>query len=242
MTIRVSERAVSERFYAITLKALGIKQDHSDAEFAGWSDFSLAQADAEHPVTRHLHVGFVASSRAQVDEFWHAGIDAGYRDDGAPGPRPQYREEYYGGFLLDPDGNSAEAVHHGVLRSDGIVDHLWLRVGDLQASKRFYAAVAPYAGLRLRRALPERVQFAGTSGGGGSFSLVPAQPLTQHVHMAFPASSDASVEAFHGAVLTGGFRDNGAPGERSRYHPGYYAAYALDPDGNNIELVNHNRS
>ena len=52
-------------------------------------------------------------SRAHVDEFWRAGTEAGYRDDGAPGPRPQYSPDYYGGFLLDPDGNSAEAVHHG---------------------------------------------------------------------------------------------------------------------------------
>ena len=67
--------------------------------------------DREHPVTRGLHVGFRAPSRAAVDAFWQAGIDAGYRDDGAPGPRTEYGPDYYGGFLLDPDGNSAEAVH-----------------------------------------------------------------------------------------------------------------------------------
>jgi hypothetical protein len=51
-----------------------------------------------------------------VDEFWRVGTAAGYRDDGVPGPRPQYRADYYGAFLLDPDGNSIEAVHHGALR------------------------------------------------------------------------------------------------------------------------------
>ena len=61
-------------------------------------------------MTRGLHVGFRAPSREAVDAFWQAGIDAGYRDDGAPGPRTAYGPDYYGGFLLDPDGNSAEAV------------------------------------------------------------------------------------------------------------------------------------
>jgi hypothetical protein len=64
-------------------------------------------------VTRRLHIAFVAPSRAGVDEFWRAGTSAGYRDDGRPGARPQYSAGYYGAFLLDPDGNSTEAVHHG---------------------------------------------------------------------------------------------------------------------------------
>jgi hypothetical protein len=55
------------------------------------------------PLTRGLHVGFCAPSREAVDAFWQAGIAAGYRDDGAPGPRPVYGPDYYGGFLLDPD-------------------------------------------------------------------------------------------------------------------------------------------
>jgi catechol 2,3-dioxygenase-like lactoylglutathione lyase family enzyme len=49
------------------------------------------------------------------------------------------------------------------------------------------------------------------------------------------------VDAFHRAAVEAGYRDNGAPGERAHYHPGYYAAYVVDPDGNNIEIVNHNR-
>jgi hypothetical protein len=60
-------------------------------------------------VTRGLHVGFRAPSREAVDAFWQAGIDAGYRDDGAPGPRPVCGPDHHGG-LLDPDGNCAEAV------------------------------------------------------------------------------------------------------------------------------------
>jgi catechol 2,3-dioxygenase-like lactoylglutathione lyase family enzyme len=236
VTIRVSDRRASEEFYGTVLAALGIEPS-SQGHFAEWDDFSLTQADDEDPVTRRLHVGFVAPSREHVDEFWRVGTEAGHRDDGAPGPRPQYGGDYYGAFLLDPDGNSAEAVHHGTLRTGGTVDHLWIRVADVEASKRFYEAVAPHAGFRLRRDTLERAQFVGSS---GSFSVVAGTP-TQHLHMAFPASDNETVDAFHEAAIEAGYRDNGLPRERPIYHEGYYGAYVLDPDGNNVEVVNHNR-
>jgi catechol 2,3-dioxygenase-like lactoylglutathione lyase family enzyme len=236
VTIRVSDREASERFYETVLRTLGISKTHSDEHFAEWNHFSLAEATVESPVTRRLHIGFFAPSRPHVDDFWRVGTEAGYRDDGPPGPRPQYRDDYYGGFLLDPDGNSAEAVHHGIPGRHG-VDHLWIRAADVAAAKRFYETVAPHAGYRLRRDRPERAQFAGES---GSFSVVAGTP-TEQLHMAFPASDDATVDAFHRAATEAGYRDNGAPGERPIYHAGYYAAYVLDPDGNNVEVVNHNR-
>jgi catechol 2,3-dioxygenase-like lactoylglutathione lyase family enzyme len=237
VTIRVSDRVAAERFYATVLRSLEIETTYSGEDYPEWDDFSLSAAAAGEPVTRRLHVAFVAPSRAHVDEFWRVGTEAGYRDDGAPGPRPQYRDDYYGAFLLDPDGNSVEAVHHGALRSGGWIDHLWIRVPDVAAAKRFYETVAPYAGLRLRTDRPERAQFAGSS---GSFSLVAGEP-TEHVHLAFPAASNAAVDAFHRAAVEAGYRDNGAPGERPVYHAGYYGAYVLDPAGHNVELVNHNR-
>jgi catechol 2,3-dioxygenase-like lactoylglutathione lyase family enzyme len=237
VTIRVSDRVAAERFYATVLRTLEIETTYSGEDYPEWDDFSLSAAAAGEPVTRRLHVAFVAPSRAHVDEFWRVGTEAGYRDDGAPGPRPQYRDDYYGAFLLDPDGNSVEAVHHGALRSGGWIDHLWIRVPDVAAAKRFYETVAPYAGLRLRTDRPERAQFAGSS---GSFSLVAGEP-TEHVHLAFPAARNAAVDAFHRAAVEAGYRDNGAPGERPVYHAGYYGAYVLDPAGHNVELVNHNR-
>jgi catechol 2,3-dioxygenase-like lactoylglutathione lyase family enzyme len=237
VTIRVSDREASERFYDTVLRTLGIEQSHSGRDFTEWADFSLTQADDEDPVTRRLHVAFVAPSREHVDEFWRTGTEAGYREDGAPGPRPQYREDYYGAFLLDPDGNSAEAVHHGALRQGGAIDHLWIRVADVAAAKQFYETIAPFAGLRLRHDSGERAQFAGPS---GSFSLVAGSP-TEHVHMAFPVPDNSTVEAFHRAATDAGYRDNGPPRERPIYHHGYFGAYILDPDGNNVELVNHNR-
>ncbi len=237
VTIRGSDRASSERFYETVLATLRIEKTYADESFVEWGDFSLTEADAETPPTKRLHVGFVAPSRAHVDEFWRVGTEAGYRDDGAPGPRPEYGDDYYGAFLVDPDGNSAEAVHHRSLRTGGGVDHVWIRVADVAASKRFYETVAPHAGFRLETDTPERAQFAGES---GSFSVV-AGTATERVHMAFTATENATVDAFHRAATEAGYRDNGAPGERPEYHAGYYAAFVLDPDGNNIEVVNHNR-
>jgi catechol 2,3-dioxygenase-like lactoylglutathione lyase family enzyme len=112
VTIRVSDREASERFYETVLRTLGIEQTFSGEPLAEWGDFSLAPAEEGKPVTRGLHIGFAAPSRAHVDEFWRAGTEAGHRDDGPPGRRPEYGEDYYGGFLLDPDGNNVEVVNH----------------------------------------------------------------------------------------------------------------------------------
>ena len=235
VSIRVSDRASSERFYEMLLRTLGIEQNYSGDDFAEWDDFSLG---AGRQVTRHLHVGFVAPSREHVDRFWQAGVDAGYESDGEPGLRPQYSEDYYGAFLLDPDGNSVEAVHHGSLREGGNVDHLWIRVSDLDAATRFYETVSPAAGFRAGRELDGRTQFACMS---GSFSVVAGTPVTENVHLAFAATDNETVERFHRDATMAGYRDNGAPGERAVYHAGYFAAFVLDPDGNNVEVVNHNR-
>ncbi len=239
--VAVTDLAASERFYRTVLAVLGVEPSHADAELVEWDDWAIGPTDREHPVTHGLHVGFRASSREAVEAFWQAGIDAGYRDEGAPGPRAAYGPDYYGSFLLDPDGNSVEAVlmdrEHPV--PDGRVDHLWIRVHDPAASRRFYTTIAPHAGLRVGVDEPGHVQMVGKD---FSFSLVnDGRPLTQHVHFAFPAQDDATVRAFHAAALAAGYESNGGPGERAIYHPGYYAAFALDPDGHNVEVVNHNR-
>jgi catechol 2,3-dioxygenase-like lactoylglutathione lyase family enzyme len=225
--IRASDRQASERFYDTVLPALGLER----------GDFWVAQANSENPATRRLHIGFVAPSRAAVEQFWRIGTAAGHPDDGRPGPRPQYVEDYFGAFLLDPDGNSAEAVHHGGVRQGRTIDHLWIRVADVAASKRFYETIAPFAGIRLARDTPERARFAGDS---GSFSVLTGPP-TENLHMAFSADDDATVDLFHAAATEAGYRDNGEPGGRPAHHTGYYSAFVLDPDANNIEVVSHNR-
>jgi len=236
VTIRVSDRTASARFYDTVLGVLGIEAEYSDDVFTEWDDFSLSEATAWNPVTRGLHIGFGASSRERVDEFWQVGTSAGYESDGKPGPRPEYTPDYYGGFLLDPDGNSVEAVHHEDVRHE--IDHLWIRVRTVEASRRFYETVARHAGFRIRTDTPERVGFERDF---GTFSVLSGDHLTENLHMAFPASSNEAVDAFHTAASEAGYTDNGSPGERPQYHRGYYSAYVLDPDRNNIELVNHNR-
>src|SRR4051794_29418371 len=160
--IAVADLAASERFYRTVLSVLGAEPSHADPQLVEWEDWDIGPTDREHPVTRGLHVAFRARDVAQVDAFWHAGVEAGFQDDGAPGPRPQYGPTYYGGFLLDPDGNSVEAVHHDREHAAvpvGCVDHLWLRVRDVRVSGRFYTTIAPHAGLRITRDEPDRVQL-----------------------------------------------------------------------------------
>jgi catechol 2,3-dioxygenase-like lactoylglutathione lyase family enzyme len=228
VTIRVSDLDASRRFYDTLLGPT------TDDE---WQDFSMY---AGPPVTRGLHVAFVARSREEVDAFWRRGVDAGYASDGKPGLRPEYGAEYYGGFLLDPDGNSVESVFHGRQREgDTRIDHLWIRVADLETQKRFWRTVAPVLGLRIANELPERFHVAARD---RSFALVQDhREPTRNVHLAFPAATDEEVATFHRVALAAGYRDNGPPGERPVYHPGYVGAFVLDPDGNNIEAVNHNR-
>jgi catechol 2,3-dioxygenase-like lactoylglutathione lyase family enzyme len=125
-----------------------------------------------------------------------------------------------------------QELHRGRL-----VDHIQLVVRDLPASQKFYTAVFEVLGVPL----------GGT--GDGFFwadelfvstadSEAAQGVLTGRHHLAFQAKDRAMVEAFYHAALESGGKDNGAPGERP-YHPGYYAAFVIDPDGNNIEAVFH---
>jgi catechol 2,3-dioxygenase-like lactoylglutathione lyase family enzyme len=113
-----------------------------------------------------------------------------------------------------------------------LLDHVHLRVRDLNASKAFYRAALHALG--KDKAIRESEEYFSAD---ELWIDVAAGPVS-HVHIAFQAANREQVAAFHAAVLAAGGRDNGAPGER-QYHPGYYAAFALDPDGNNIEAVYH---
>jgi catechol 2,3-dioxygenase-like lactoylglutathione lyase family enzyme len=241
--IHVRDRGASERFYERVLRELGIERDSSGDDFAEWDDFALGEASPDRTATTGLHIAFAAPTRAHVDAFWRAGVDAGHPSAGEPGPRPVYGGDYYGGFLLDPDGNSVEAVHHGAQRTG--IDHLWIRVADVAASRAFYDLVAPFGGFRRGEEhpdagppLPHRVFYGAAD---GSFSVVAGDTPTRHLHIAFPGRDNDTVDAFHAAAIAAGYRDNGGPGERPQYHPGYYGAFVLDPDGTNVEVVCHNR-
>jgi catechol 2,3-dioxygenase-like lactoylglutathione lyase family enzyme len=237
VTIRVSDQDASRRFYETLLG----EPTHAGEWFVEWKDFSLAGSDDDHPVTRHLHVAFAATSREEVDAFWRRGRAAGYESDGDPGLRPQYRPDYYGAFLLDPDGNSVEAVNRpGRTETGPAIDHLWLGVTDIAASRRFYETVAPVLGVDVEEGRwPGHVVVAGDK--RHLMLVADGRPPAEHVHLAFPATDDPAVAEFHRVATGAGYRDNGPPGERPEYHPGYVGAFVLDPDWNNIEAVNHNR-
>jgi catechol 2,3-dioxygenase-like lactoylglutathione lyase family enzyme len=118
-----------------------------------------------------------------------------------------------------------------------LIDHVQLVVRDFDASRAFYTAVFEVLGVPLGGEQHDFfwydefcVSTADSDAAQGT--------LTGPTHVAFQASDRATVDAFHKAALAHGGKDNGAPGERP-YHPGYYAAFVLDPDGNNIEAVYH---
>jgi catechol 2,3-dioxygenase-like lactoylglutathione lyase family enzyme len=118
----------------------------------------------------------------------------------------------------------------GEAHTGRLFDHVHLRVADLDASRRFYQAVLAVLGIPLR-------------GGESSFAadelyVSTDGPPTSGLHIAFQAADQETVQRFHEAAVAAGGRDNGGPGERD-YHPGYYAAFVLDPDGNNVEAVYH---
>jgi catechol 2,3-dioxygenase-like lactoylglutathione lyase family enzyme len=115
-----------------------------------------------------------------------------------------------------------------------LFDHVHLRVRDLEASKRFYRAVLEALGRKLSR------ESESAFSSDELYVTADGEP-TAGIHLAFQAADRDAVARFHEAALAAGGTDNGRPGERD-YHPGYYAAYAFDPDGNNVEAVFHGPS
>jgi catechol 2,3-dioxygenase-like lactoylglutathione lyase family enzyme len=125
-----------------------------------------------------------------------------------------------------------QELHRGRL-----IDHLQLVVRDLPASQKFYTAVLEVLGIPLG-GTGEDYFWADELFVSTADSEAAQGALTGRHHLAFQAKDRATVVAFYHAALAAGGKDNGKPGERP-YHPGYYAAFVLDPDGNNIEAVFH---
>ena len=238
VTLRVRDLAVADSAFTAVLNELEIEQTARTPSLSLWGNFALTQTDPDHPIARSVHVAFIAPTPAHVDRFARAGIDAGFADDGPAGPRPQYGDDYYAAFLKDPVGNGFEAVHRDGPRPEGNIDHVAIRVNDLEASTAFYSTIAPAAGLTIERRTADSAAFS-VGPSDGSFLVIAGEP-TQNVHAAFSGGDD-DVRRFHADATAAGYRSNGEPGERPRYHDGYYAAFVLDPDGNNIEVVDHHR-
>jgi catechol 2,3-dioxygenase-like lactoylglutathione lyase family enzyme len=123
-----------------------------------------------------------------------------------------------------------------------MIDHVSIGVSDISRSIAFYdSALAPLGVKRLvaygDAEAPDHVGYG--DGKRPHFWLRRGEPTQGYVHLAFTAPARELVDAFHDAALKGGGRDNGPPGPRPHYHPGYYGAFVLDPDGCNVEAVHH---
>ena len=239
ITLRVPDLAAATRAFTAALDELEIEQTTSTPSFSVWGNFALTQTDDEHPIARRFQIAFIAPTRPHVERFHRVGIQAGFADDGPARPRSDYGDGSYVASLKDGAGNSFEAVHRDGERPRGNIDHVTIRVTDVEASTAFYSTIGPAAGLTIERQAADGATFSlGIS--DGLLLLIADQP-TRNVHIAFPGDDD-DVRRFHADATRVGYRSNGEPGERPRYHAGYYAAFVLDPDGNNIEVVNHHRS
>jgi catechol 2,3-dioxygenase-like lactoylglutathione lyase family enzyme len=240
VTLRVADLAAARALFDQVFDLVELGADrHQAGGFDEWGDFSIAEADSERPPTTGLHIAFTAASHERVDAWWQTLTAAGYQSDGPPGLRPQYSPDYYGAFILDHHGNSVEAVTHGRARARpaGLIDHLWIRVPNLDAIRSFYTPVAAAANIGARDQ-PDRFRLIPEI---GSITFLEGPP-TRNLHLAFGVDDAQTVQSFHDAAIAAGGRDNGPPGERPEYHPGYYGAFAIDPAGSNVEAVYHDRS
>lgn len=126
-----------------------------------------------------------------------------------------------------------------------MIDHYTLLVSDYERSKDFYLkALAPIGYALVMELTPDQIpglesKSGGFGSGGKPYLWIRSSPSISPTHLAFQASNRAAVDAFHKAALEAGATDHGAPGLRPHYHPNYYGAFVIDPDGYNIEVVCH---
>lgn len=126
-----------------------------------------------------------------------------------------------------------------------MIDHMGFAVSDFARAKEFYAkALAPLGYTLILEVTPEMTEVGNAAAGFGmdgkpDFWIGSEGKLNWPVHVAVLAKTRAAVDAFYEAALAAGGKDNGAPGIRAHYHPDYYGAFVLDPDGHNIEAVCH---
>jgi catechol 2,3-dioxygenase-like lactoylglutathione lyase family enzyme len=123
-----------------------------------------------------------------------------------------------------------------------VIDHIEIAVADVARAKAFYDAALAAVGIAVVLSLNDgtpRAAYGYGVAGQPHFFIVQGPPFTGMLHVAFAAKDRATVDAFHGAAIAAGGRDNGSPGPRPQYHPNYYGAFVLDPDGHNVEAVCH---
>ena len=116
-------------------------------------------------------------------------------------------------------------------------DHVVFGVSDYEASKAFYLKALDVLGIKI--VVENEIGAELSADGETSLCLIRTDEKPAHLHLAFRARERKQVDTFHLDALAAGGRDNGAPGLRPEYHPAYYAAFIIDPDGHNIEMVCH---
>jgi len=144
--------------------------------------------------------------------------------------------------MMRPD--KRDNVRSGDKRVTIEIDHIGLSVTDFEAAKKFYTAALAPLRMAVVMEFPANVTGGFPVAGIGAdgkpiFWISGGSKTTPHIHLAFRAESRAQVDAFFAATIAAGGKDNGGPGLREHYHPGYYGAFILDPDGHNIEAVTH---
>ena len=251
VTLGTDDLGRSETFYQAAMAPLGLERRVSTDGRVGYGRPQGAAAIWLYPPFNGLpatwgngtHVAFLAGSREAVEGFYKAGLAAGGSDEGQPGLRLHYGDDYYGAYLRDPDGNKLQAVHYlgmdpATVEAE-LFSHITLGCNDLERGRAFYDPVM--AALGLARVVEEPDLSYGYGPAGSRLPWIYAhrpfdgRPATwaNGVEVVWQADSPARVEAFHAAGLANGGRDEGAPGPR-HYHPGYFGAYLRDPDGNKL--------
>jgi catechol 2,3-dioxygenase-like lactoylglutathione lyase family enzyme len=204
VTLRVPDLAVARSAFTAVLDELEVEQTSSTPAFSVWGNFALTQTDEEHPIARGVHIAFIAPTPAHVDRFARAGISAGFADDGPAGPRPQFADDYYAAFLKDRAGNSFEAVHRDGERPAGNIDHVAIRVSDIEASATFYSTIGNAAGLAIRQQTADRAAFS-VGASDGSFLVIAGEP-TRNVTL----RSRAKTTTYAGSTRTRPLPDTAA--------------------------------
>ncbi|MEM9605216.1 MAG: VOC family protein [Pseudomonadota bacterium] len=196
-----------------------------------------------------FHIAWVAADKSAVDLFHATALAKGGSDEGAPGHRPRYSEDYYAAYVRDPDGNKLQAVFYERGRAAGpggsILSHVTLPFDDLQAGLAFYEPV--FATLGISRAPGNETpgeDYAFSRGGAELPVAYVQRPFDGEPaargngqHVSFFAETSAQVDRFFDTALALGAEDDGPPGNRPAYTQPYYAAYVRDPAGTKIQAV-----
>lgn len=249
----------SEKFYDKLMPTLQQKRLHADyvagllmygPENSRFPHLFLAKPFDNLPATwsNGFHIAFNASSTASVDQFYAAAMRLGGIDEGKPGRRPHYANDYYAAYVRDPDGNKLQAVFYLDGRKQAPtgqwISHITIGHHALADATKFYTAIFKPLGII---AVEQASDYESTGYGidGYDLPIVYLQPSFDGraatwgngTHTAFTAPNREAVHQFHAAAIANGGCNDGAPGLRPHYSKNYYAAYARDPIGNKLQAV-----